>query len=466
MMIYSADKMERLYRGALRVLKDTGFRVDHEHFLEGFASRGMRVDRAAKRVFVTEELVKELLAPAPGKGRSLAVHPTFPARYVVSGSYPKYYDWPTRSAHPGTTQKLKEYLRVFGAMPEIASVGRVLTLSDVPQAIEPIVATATVIKHSARPSGGEVYLAKTIPYLVELGEIATGKAGCTDYVASCTFVVPPLKLTHEEGEMILEKGRRGIPAYAGTMPSSGATSPVTREGTVVIELAEVMFIWLCYRLVNPEIKLGAICASSSFDMREGTCCFSSGEATLQDCAAAQIMRDYFAADAIVADTYVDAKVPGMQTVYEKLFKALWTYQYLGFTCFGPGLLEAGQTFSPAQAMLEMDIWDTCSCMFKDLDAGGEEVPFETIDRVVRENGTFLDTEHTMEWFRESLYEPKVLDRSARRSDREETLKAEGLMDRAQARYDQMVRTAKEYTAPEDVCKAVDAVVERAKRELM
>lgn len=44
--IYSAEKMDRLYRAALRVLRETGMRIDHDFFLDAFEKCGMNVDCA------------------------------------------------------------------------------------------------------------------------------------------------------------------------------------------------------------------------------------------------------------------------------------------------------------------------------------------------------------------------------------------------------------------------------------
>jgi trimethylamine---corrinoid protein Co-methyltransferase len=464
--IYSDEKMERLYRGALRVLQETGVFIDHDLFLDEFGKRGMRVDRTKRRVFITEELIKDLLRPEPDRYRNADFFETIPAGFGVGGSYPKYYDWTSRKSCRGSSEILRELVRVFGSMEEFGCAGRILTLCDVPQRIEPIMATALVLKHSPKPSGGEVYEADNIPYLIELGEIATGRAGCIDYVPSCTFMVPPLKMTREEGEMVLAKARYHIPAIAGSMPSSGATSPVTREGTVVIELAEIFTIWLCYRLIEPEIEIGTISASSILDMREGTCSFSAPEAIIQDCAASQICRQYFGAAARMSSAYVDAKTPGIQTTYEKLFKAWWSHQFLGFAPYGGGLLEAGQTFSPAQALLDWDIWKSHNALFKKEIPVDEEIPFEDIQQVATAQGTFLDTDHTMRLFREVLRHPLFLDRSARRSDAEEAEKSDGLLDRAQGRYEEMKRTAPEFTASDEICRAVDKVVDRAKKNLL
>ncbi len=257
-------------------------------------------------------------------------------------------------------------------------------------------------------------------------------------------------MTRDEGDLIVEKTRRSIPAVAGTMPSSGATAPVTREGTVVIELAEIITIWLCARLVDPGIPLGTISASSILDMKEGSCFFSAPEAIVQDCAASQIVRRFFGVNALMSNGYVDAKVPGLQSTYEKLFKAWWSHQFLGRASCAPGLLHAGQAFSSAQALLDWDMWDSLNALFAAEPSPEDEVPFQDI----------RGTDHTMRLFREVLRHPALLDRSPRCSDDEEARKSAGLLDRAQARYEELRRKAPSYQAPESICRAVDRAVER------
>lgn len=464
--IYPVEKMERLYRGALRVLRETGCFIDHDDFLALFEKRRMKVDRTRRRVFFTEDLVNEWLGPDPGRGDDFEPPRSFPVQFGIGGSYPHYYDWPAGTATAGTTATMLDMVRTFNAMATFTTVGRILTLADVPQPIEPIIATALVIKHSPRPGRGEVYDAGSIPYLVELGEIVRGTPGCADFVPDRTFVTSPLRITRDVADLILAKAKLPIAALAGTMPSSGATAPVTREGTVVIQLAEVIATWLCYRAVRPDVSLGAVCASSVFDMKRGLCRFASPEAVLQDCAAAQILTRYFGVPARTSSGYVDAKTPGIQATYEKLFKAWWSYQFQGFINFGPGLLEAGQTFCCAQALVDMDTWESVNAMFTPEPRIEAEVPFNDIDIVAREGGTFLITEHTLSLFREIMYHPQFLRETADESVCPQAEATAGILNAAQARYDQVSRTANEYRAPDAICRAVDAVVQRARKAIL
>ena len=109
--------------------------------------------------------------------------------------------------------------------------------------------------------------------------------------------------------------------------------------------------------------------------------------------------------------------------------------------------------------------NSVGAMFAEAPELDREVPFDEIDRICLADGSFLDSEHTLELFRDVLHIPDVFDRSARTTDREELAKAEGLLDRCQEKYERLRDNAPEFRAPDDVCKAVDAVVARATREL-
>jgi len=440
--------------------------IDHDHFLDLFEKRKMKVDRTKRRVFFTEDIINELLDPSPGKGNDLEVAPSFPVKPGIGGSYPKYHDWATKKTVAGSTETSMELIKTFNAMEDYPLVGRILTLTDVPQPIEPIIATAMVMKHSPRPGRGEVYHASNIPYLIELGEILTGKPGCGDFVPNRTFIVPPLKITKDEADLIIEKAKYLDSALAGTMPSAGATSPVTREGTAVIMMAEAISTWLCYRVLAPDISLGAVCASSSLDMKKAECRFSSPEAIIQDCAAAQILKSYFGVPARTSSGYVDAKTPGIQTTYEKLFKTWWSYQFQGWTNFSPGLLEAGQTFCPAQALLDMDMLNSINALFAKEPSIESEVPFEDIHDVIHQEGTFLTTDHTLSMFREILHQPEFLNQDFIQANADKTTEMDALLDLAQARFEEVRENACEYRAPDHICKAVDEVVERATKAIL
>ena len=96
--------------------------------------------------------------------------------------------------------------------------------------------------------------------------------------------------------------------------------------------------------------------------------------------------------------------------------------------FKPGLLQAGQVFCSAQALLDMDLWDTANAFFKIAPEVEDEIPFEDIYAVALHGGTFLECENTLKCFRDVMHEPRFLDRSARGTDEEELSKTNAILD--------------------------------------
>ena len=86
--------------------------------------------------------------------------------------------------------------------------------------------------------------------------------------------------------------RFGHPFHIYTIPSAGATSPVTLAGTLVVVLAELLSGLVLTQLVNPGVPVRLMGYPGTFDMRYGAFTFASPEKTLMAGALAQMLRFY------------------------------------------------------------------------------------------------------------------------------------------------------------------------------
>jgi len=477
--IYSNNKMERLFSQSLKVLEEIGCSVDHDDLLEIWEKRGLKVDRVKRRVCFTRDVIKELLDPYPGKGSINEINKSginqftenlvterFPKKYPIGGFYPKVYDWKTKTSYLSNEKSFLEIVKAFNGLEEASCIERVVVINDYPQKIEPIMATALLIKNTNRPGFGDAYNADQIPYMIELGEISTGVKNCLDFVSPFMCVISPLKITKDECDLIIAKVKRNVPVIATIMPSSGATSPVTREGTIILELAETIAVWLNCLVLNPEAHVEVQFASSSFDMRTTQYCFSSPETVLQDCASAQITQYFLKRPVHIACNFVNAKIPGVQATYEKMFKLWWCHQFTGLTQFRVGLIDSGAAFSPVQALLDIEMLESVNAMFKADIPEQDEFDFDDFRNIVEKGTTFLESEHTFRLFKDVLYMPKLFDFSPRESDEAELKKSESFLDRIQDKYDGMIASAPDYRADEDICRSIDEVVKRAEKDLL
>ena len=102
------------------------------------------------------------------------------------------------------------------------------------------------------------------------------------------------------------------------------------------------------------------------------------------------------------------------------------------------------------AMVEMDFSD-------------EILGVEEIASVIDESATFLDRDHTLAHFRKELWFPKLLDRSHYQSWLDHG--ATTMEERCQSYREELLRTHEPEPIAPDLARALDEVVQAAKREL-
>lgn len=467
--VLADDEMVRLHGGALRLLDETGIRIENATLLAALERRGARIDWPSQRAHIPRSVVDEVLSPEPNRGlltcTVVSRGPGGP--YWTGGIQPQYLDWRTHKRRHGTRRIAREILSALHGMPEVGGFGTPITMVDVPAPMEPIESVAMLMTQTDRPGGVEVLHADNVKYLVELGEIFSGKPGDFRFVASCNFVVPPLIMGARCAACIVEKTRFNIPGIAGTMPVSGATAPVTRAGTAAIEIAETVACWLCHRVLSPELPLGGILCSGSMDMRTGRCLFGSPEAVVQDAMAIQTLKWLYDIDTGTSAAYVDPKQPGIQAAFDKVFKILAAGALTGGFGGGGGLLDAGKVWSPVQFVLDWDILDSVSALLRRVEVTEETLAVDLIHDVARSNRrAFLDTDHTAECFRKALWHPHFFDRTEWQGDVRERHRDAELLGKARDRWADAVRDAPGYTLDADRMKAVRKVLRRARKELL
>lgn len=312
-----------------------------------------------------------------------------------------------------TKEDITNMARMAHMLEEFVSAGRVLTCHGVNPHIEPLWTTVEIARTTTKPiGGGEIFYADYIEPLVRMGEILSGKANDASLVAGCDFFIAPLIFDHKQAECFLEKRRFGIGNCPGTMPISGLSGPVTVAGTAVIALSELLAGWVLGYVVNPELPVSGIVSSGSLDMRDVVPCFGSPEALLQDAIVVQTCRRLYGITIGAATGYVDAKRPGLEAVFQKMFPLVAAPLQIGAWTGGGGLLSAGQDYSPLQHLLDVEIAEAVGRFRASFEVSSETMALELIEEMMtRETVNFADTEHTFEHFRKEQWYPRWFDRA-------------------------------------------------------
>jgi len=465
--VLDGAQMERVHGAGLELLATAGVKVENEGLLQRLEARGAKVDWPKQRAAIPRELAQELLGPEPGKGSlDWTIPPQEPGvGFGVGGVQPLYYDWRTGRRMRGTRALLTEVVRGAHGLPRCRSIGAPITMSDVPERVEPVEAVALLMSHTDRPSGIEVLHHENVKHMVALGEIFSGKPRDTRFVASCNFAVAPLIIGRRAAGCVVEKTRFGITGVGGTMPVSGATAPVTRAGTMAIEIAELVAFWALHRLLDPALPLGGIVCSGSLDMRTGRAFFGSPEAIVQDCGVVQTLQHFYGIRTHIAASYMDGKAPGIQTAFNKVFKALASGMFTHNFGMNYGLLDAGKVWSPVQMLLDLDMVDTIRALFRKLDVSDETLALDLTREVARgEHRTFIDSDHTAAHFRQHLFHAVLLDPLNWQGDAAEQGRDRELLERADQTWRDALRDSPRFELAAEKRRAVQDVLRRAREE--
>lgn len=450
---------------ALRLLTRTGARVEHEGMLDRLEAAGCRLDRGAQRCYFSEKLVYEAVGKFGGKPAQKAAAP--PAAWTAwhpnaklgqTGSHPHLLEWPQCRRRLATARDVRDMVKMAHVLEEFGTVGQVLTCCEIAPPLEPLWNAVERLSLTDKPlAGGEVLHPETVKYLAELGRIYSGKPDLR-FIASCDFIIAPLIFGRRVVQCMIEKSRLGVIHQPGTMPISGASTPVTIAGTVAVAVAELLAGWAMYYLLDPNLYAWGTVASGHLDMKTGRACFGSPEALLQNVGTIEVCRRRFGMHIGMAGNYVDCKVPGLGAAYAKMMP-LVAAPLVGWGCLcGDGLLSAGQDYSPVQHLLELDFLQSLGRFCQGFKVDNETLAVDLIDEVARrQGGSFTDTDHTLKHFR-GQWHPKWLDRSGWRGEQVEQEHEQKML----ASIDAYIREAiARYEPP-----TVDQEKLRAARELL
>jgi len=438
--VLSDAEIERIREAALRVLHEGGFRIVSPPILDRLEALGLRVDRATSAVFPTpgqmaqvEETARRRVAQQPPADEHLLRRP-LPAGERVGHNYTCYYDWTEGLRRPAGLADIRKVVRAWHMLPEIAQTGPCMTAQDVPPPIEPIVSTVETMKLTDKiRTCPELMLASQLPYLEELETIMSGQQ-VRYHTNGCS--VNHFTLDERAAGCLLAVAGNGLQGWwVNSCPVAGANAPVTLAGGVTVGVAETLGGWLAGWALNQDVALWAIPLAGVLDMRTTRVMFSTPETILIDSALYQFFYRLYGIRIGLCIGYTDAKVPGMQAMNDKLLKALAYGLFTDQIGGQSGTLEAGNTYSPTQQIIDLELNRQVAQLAKGIDVSDEMLALDDIiDFAPDDTQSFLLKGHTLRHWRDALWMPLLMDRTAFGTASEERDREWEILQRAEARW--------------------------------
>lgn len=487
LQVVSPKDMDKIHDAVLNVLETTGLHIRGEFILRALADAGCRVDFKAQRAWFKPELLEKQLAGQRDRYRmvrSSLWYPfcremprddaAVPDEFVCDYGFgaPSMYDAATGKRRKPTAQDQIDAIKLGNGLECVGAVCSPYILGDCDPRVEVVESARLLLANTRKPGWVGTSCAAEVKHLAEMANLAVGgdkealRTQPPVFVhAYCT--TSPLKIDARSCEVLEEAIRHKFPVNFAPMPILGGTTPVTPAGSMVVAAAEILGGIAATTLIAPALFYYATVISAEMDMRTTQVCYATPAAILTDAALHQLFREKYGIVCNVEPAYVEAKTPGIQAAFMKTFRQM----ALGATASHSlplGLLDNGSVFSPAQAMIDLDLNAAMHKFAKGIEVSDETLCVNLINELeFCERGNYLESEHTFRHFREVLWHTNMLDRTYSGGEDAGAAQAdEALLKRADAAWREIVAAQQEPQRDAAFLAELDRIADHARRDLL
>ncbi|UCD80315.1 MAG: trimethylamine methyltransferase family protein, partial [Desulfobacterales bacterium] len=221
----------------------------------------------------------------------------------------------------------------------------------------------------------------------------------------------PLSYDDRMLSAMMTYARAGMPQLISSLCIAGATSPVTMEGTLVVQNAEILAGIILTQLVREGTPVVFAGQSSSAAMRYGTLSIGAPEMAINTAATAQMAR-FYGLPSRSGGALTDSKICDGQSGSESMMNQLMaTLSGINFVLHSAGILETYLVASYEKFILDDEICGMCKRIRHGEHITDERLAVDLICRV-GPGGEYLTQNHTFRNFRSELYQPAIEERSS------------------------------------------------------
>lgn len=469
-VVATHEDLEKLYGTALGILDKIGMRVTHAVMQDRLEAYGAKVSRCDGTVRMPAKVVEKAIAAMKTAGRGARARSRpFDEHFNVSFGDGCFFLWDHRTRTPrrATKEDFITTVRFADAVGEIPAFQAPVEIGGFPPKTMVLEMQALSYLHSSKPSCVENNVPAQIKYLAELHKVVQAHREVTDGLSSAQGITSPLGFDDRQAELYIEGGKYGFGGSAVTMAIAGANAPVTAEGCAVQAAAELMGGWTCMMAVDEDRRVGSLALTGTVDMRTGKACFSTPGAIRQNSLTAAALEEIAGVPIGYGFSwYTDAVIPGYQCALDRVTRMLAQAPQRGAVSFHLGDLDGASVLSLEQAMIDLDVSRAVWELYKPARFDDETMAVREIEHVGIDQGkTHLETDFTLEHFRDALWMPDVIPHAYWKEDIK-GVSEDDVVEEANARWKKIVAEHEPYRAPAGLADDLEKVLNAARAALL
>jgi trimethylamine--corrinoid protein Co-methyltransferase len=222
-----------------------------------------------------------------------------------------------------------------------------------------------------------------------------------------TNINSPLKFDDAMADGLIAMSRMGQVVVVSSFTLAGAMAPITLEGTLMQQNAEVLSGVVLAQIVRHGSPVVYGSFTSNVDMKTGSPSLGTPEYTKMAIVSGQLARKYklpYRTSNASSSNIVDA-----QSIYESQM-SIWGALLGGVDILfqGHGWMESGLTTSFEKFIIDSEMLQMVTEAMKPLSISDDSLAIDVVDKV-GPGGHFFGTDHTLARYKDAFYQPMVSD---------------------------------------------------------
>ena len=396
--ILSDDECGRIHEESLKILIQTGVRIDSAKGRGYLKRAGAEIDEETRIVRMPRNLVEECIMLAP-KDFSLGGRrpdKSIPMNrghcgVVMDGGAIYTYDAEAGVRRPATIDDWYLATRVGDSLDDIDVYWSAIDGCWGHSAGDIVAYWKAIFQNFSKHVQDATLTPEESRWMLEVLQVVFGSREEFKKTLPVSFILcpaSPLVFEAEYTDAYLETLGWGIPVAVMTMPLFGISSPASLISELILANCETLAMLCLIQSAAPGTPFIYAAAPSIVDMRSGRYGGGEVEHSLLGAAVTEIARMYqIPVEASVGGT--DQYVPCIQAGYERALNYTLPILRRPDLIVGPGLLGGSTIFSPEQLIIDLEVIQRCKRLSQGIGSSTEKWLGEVIASV-GQGGNFLN----------------------------------------------------------------------------
>ncbi|MCK4768040.1 MAG: trimethylamine methyltransferase family protein [Desulfobacula sp.] len=413
----NTQDMGKIHDAAMDLLKNTGVSFTEEEALEIFKANGHRVEGAT--VFFEESDIQKALKTAP---RRFTVHARNPEKSVEIGEddfvFLPGYGAPfvmdaQGNQRQATMEDYDNFCKLIQTSPYIDMNGWMMVEpADMPHETVHLDMNLSNMLLCDKPfMGSPVSRQGALDGIEMAGILWGGKENIMDKTVSVSLInsLSPLQFSDEMAGALIELSRHNQACVIASLIMAGASGPVTLDGVLALQNAEIMAGITLSQLVRPGVPVIYGSSSSAMDMKTGALSIGAPELSKNIHLVAQMARFYNLpsrsggglTDAMCADAQAGAE--------SALALSTAARSGINFILHSCGILGSYIAMSFEKFLIDEEVCGMVRSMIRPLAITDESIDIDVI-KEVGIGGQYLTHPKTFQLCRTEFFMPTLMSR--------------------------------------------------------